>query len=103
LFTRTKTVPALVAIAALALPGAALALPNDAADNGNGVGGCIDNLHGNATNPRPDGPGVLPSISPGPHTVGGGFLSVGEVHQAAKVIAPDANGREVNEAICLFP
>lgn len=103
MLTRTKLVPALVAIAALALPGAALALPNDAADNGNGVGDCIDNLHGNATNDRPDGPGVLPSISPGPHTVAGGFLSVGQVHQAAKLIAPDATGREVNEAICLFP
>ena len=103
MFTRTKAVPALVAIAALALPGSALALPNDAADNGNGVGGCIDNLHGNATNDRPDGPGVLPSSSPGPHTLAGGFLSVGEVQQAANVIAPDATGREVNEFICLFP
>ena len=35
-------------------------------DNGNGRGGCIDTLYGNATNPRPSGHGVLPSQSPGP-------------------------------------
>ncbi|HEX2176869.1 MAG TPA: hypothetical protein VHG70_13255 [Nocardioidaceae bacterium] len=35
-------------------------------DHGKGVGGCIDQLHGNATNPRPSGHGVLPSQSPGP-------------------------------------
>jgi hypothetical protein len=33
---------------------------------GNGVGGCVDSLYGNATNPRPSGNGVLPSQSPGP-------------------------------------
>src|SRR5947199_9943565 len=43
--------------------GAAQAAPGD---NGNGVGGCIDSLYGNATNPRPSGHGVLPSQSPGP-------------------------------------
>jgi hypothetical protein len=35
-------------------------------DEGQGVGGCIDNFYGNATNERPDGNGVLPSQSPGP-------------------------------------
>ena len=46
---------------------------------------------------------MLPSLAPGPHTMAGGFLSVGEVHQAAADLFPDATGREVNEAICLFP
>ena len=52
--------------------GAVLALdvaaPADAApgDRGKGVGGCIDELYGNATNARPSGHGVLPSQSPGP-------------------------------------
>ncbi|MBI4275688.1 MAG: hypothetical protein HY659_13425, partial [Rhizobiales bacterium] len=49
--------------AAFALAGVAQAAPGD---NGNGVGGCIDFLYGNATNPRPSGNGVLPSQSPGP-------------------------------------
>lgn len=35
-------------------------------DNGNGAGGCIDTIYGNATNPRPSGNGTLPSQSPGP-------------------------------------
>ena len=56
------------AVAALALAGVAQAAPGD---NGNGVGGCIDFLYGNATNPRPSGNGVLPSQSPGP------FLNTG--------------------------
>lgn len=45
-----------------------LAAPANAApgQHGNGVGGCIDQLYGNATNPRPSGHGVLPSQSPGP-------------------------------------
>src|SRR3954447_25670218 len=42
------------------------ASPAAPGDNGNGVGGCIDSLYGNATNPRPSGHGVLPSQSPGP-------------------------------------
>jgi hypothetical protein len=50
-------------VSALALAGVAQAAPGD---NGNGVGGCIDSLYGNATNPRPSGNGVLPSQSPGP-------------------------------------
>jgi len=47
----------------VALAGAAQAAPGE---NGNGVGGCIDSLYGNATNPRPSGNGTLPSQSPGP-------------------------------------
>jgi len=47
----------------LALSSSAFAAPGD---KGNGVGGCIDTLYGNATNPRPSGNGVLPSQSPGP-------------------------------------
>lgn len=35
-------------------------------DHGHGFGGCVDALHGNATNPRPSGHGVIPSQSPGP-------------------------------------
>ena len=43
--------------------GAAQAAPGD---NGQGVGGCVQILYGNTTNPRPSGHGVLPSLSPGP-------------------------------------
>jgi hypothetical protein len=50
-------------VGALALGGVAQAAPGD---NGNGIGGCIDTLYGNATNPRDSGHGVLPSQSPGP-------------------------------------
>jgi hypothetical protein len=48
--------------------GTGLSVPAAAApgDHGQGVGGCIDQLYGNATNPRPSGQGVLPSQSPGP-------------------------------------
>ena len=52
---------ATVMVLGLAAP--AFAAPGD---NGQGVGGCIDQLYGNATNPRPSGHGVLPSQSPGP-------------------------------------
>lgn len=57
---------AVVATGALLTVG--LTVPANAAPgaHGNGVGGCIDQLYGNATNPRPDGHGVLPSQSPGP-------------------------------------
>ncbi len=52
------------AAVALTLPsGAAVAAPGD---NGKGAAGCIDQLYGNATNPRESGHGVLPSQSPGP-------------------------------------
>jgi hypothetical protein len=94
--------------ACLAVPafsGTAFAAPGA---NGNGVGGCIDNLYGNATNARPSGNGVLPSQSPGPWVNNDGFgLTVGDVHQAAHDIygAPAGNytGQDVNQAICLFP
>jgi hypothetical protein len=52
-----------IVIFACLLSGMAVAAPGD---SGEGVGGCIDSLYGNATNPRPDGNGVLPSQSPGP-------------------------------------
>jgi hypothetical protein len=45
------------------MAGPAAAAPGD---HGKGVGGCVDQFHGNATNPRPSGHGVLPSQSPGP-------------------------------------
>jgi hypothetical protein len=56
------------AVATGALLALGLSAPANAApgDHGNGVGGCIDQLYGNATNPRADGHGVLPSQSPGP-------------------------------------
>lgn len=50
-------------ISVLAVSPATLAAPGD---NGSGVGGCIQTLYGNTTNPRPSGNGVLPSQSPGP-------------------------------------
>lgn len=58
----------MAAVAAGAVLALGVATPANAApgDNGNGVGGCIDQLYGNATNPRPSGHGVLPSQSPGP-------------------------------------
>lgn len=63
--THLSTVAAFGAAALLSLGAAA---PASAApgDHGNGVGGCIDQLYGNATNPRDSGHGVLPSQSPGP-------------------------------------
>ena len=52
------------AAVALTIPsGAAVAAPGD---HGQGTGGCIDELYGNATNERESGHGVLPSQSPGP-------------------------------------
>jgi hypothetical protein len=56
------------AVAAGAVIALGIAAPANAApgDHGNGVGGCIDQLYGNATNARPGGHGVLPSQSPGP-------------------------------------
>jgi hypothetical protein len=89
---------ALVAGPAAAAPG----------DNGNGVGGCTSGvLYGNTTNERPSGHGVLPSLAPGPRSVGGGFLSMGDVQQGAHdlVGAPAGNysGRDVLEVVCTFP
>jgi hypothetical protein len=56
------------AVAAGAFLALGLAAPANAApgDHGQGVGGCIDQLYGNATNARAGGHGVLPSQSPGP-------------------------------------
>ena len=42
-------------VGSLAFSAIAQAAPGD---NGNGVGGCIDSLYGNATNPRPSGHGT---------------------------------------------
>src|SRR5438067_7865098 len=85
----------------LAFAGVAQAAPGD---NGNGVGGCIDSLYGNATNPRPSGNGVLPSQSPGPF-VNTGFNepprndrvrggSIGDFNEGARALGfnntPDA-------------
>ena len=74
-------------------------------DHGNGVGGCIDQIYGNNTNPRPSGHGTLPSQSPGPfvnipagpnepprddRTRG---ISIGGVMKQAQ--AADMNGKDV--------
>ena len=85
-------------------------------DNGQGVGGCVaGNLYGNTTNPRPSGHGVIPSQSPGPWvnnpadpdnpTPG---PSAGDVQKGVHDTfgtPGDAGytGRDVNEAMCLFP
>ena len=92
----------------LGLGSAAHAAPGD---NGNGVGGCVDNLHGNASNPRPSGHGVLPSQSPGPFVNTGPNepprndrvrgLSTGEAVQLLH--AAGFGGREAIEIFCLFP
>ena len=90
------------------LAGGAFAAPGD---NGDGYGGCVDNLYGNATNPRPSGNGVLPSQSPGPF-VNTGFNepprndrtmgpSVGDVMQVTTALG--LNGKESMEIICTFP
>src|SRR4051794_24157175 len=95
-------------VGTLALAGVAQAAPGD---NGNGVGGCIDSLYGNATNPRPSGHGVLPSQSPGPF-VNTGFNepprndrtrgpSVGDVMQLGTDLG--LNGKEIHAVICTFP
>lgn len=62
---KTFKAGALVAGTLLALGAVA---PASAApgENGQGAGGCIDQLYGNATNERDSGHGVLPSQSPGP-------------------------------------
>lgn len=103
-------------IASTAISGAvllSLATPAFAApgDSGNGYGGCIDNLYGNATNERPSGNGVLPSLSPGPfvntgvnepprndRTMG---ISVGDVMQITTSLG--LNGQETMDIICTFP
>ena len=88
----------IVLAASLTLAPAAFAAPGD---NGNGIGGCIDSLYGNNTNPRPSGNGTLPSQSPGPF-VNTGFnepprndrvrgLSVGDVNGLIKDAAGPGN------------
>lgn len=83
-------------------------------DNGNGVGGCVDSLYGNATNPRPGGNGVLPSQSPGPF-VNTGFNepprndrtrgpSVGDVNQLISDLAgPGVNVQDFCRTFGEFP
>lgn len=93
---------------ALTVAGTALAAPGD---NGNGNGGCVDILYGNATNPRPSGNGVLPSQSPGPFVNTGVNApprndrtrgpSVGDVMQVARTFG--LNGAETMAIICTFP
>lgn len=106
---RMKTITGMgLVIGMLAIASVAQAAPGD---NGNGQGGCVDNLYGNATNPRPSGHGVLPSQSPGPF-VNTGFnepprndrtrgLSVGDVMQLGH--AAGLNGKETHAVICTFP
>lgn len=90
----------------------ATAVPAFAApgDHGKGNGGCVDTLYGNATNPRPDGHGVIPSQSPGPWvnspsdpdnpTMGN---SVGDWIQIVRNLVPGANGGDVVPLFCTFP
>ena len=83
-----------------AFAGVAAAAPGD---NGNGVGGCIDVIYGNATNPRPSGNGVLPSQSPGPFVNTGvnepprndrvRGVSIGDIHQGAQDLG--LNGKDL--------
>lgn len=80
-------------------------------DRGNGIGGCVDFIYGNATNPRPDGNGVLPSQSPGPF-VNTGFnepprndrsrgASIGDINGAlADIFGP---GFSIQEACRTLP
>ena len=95
----------------LALAGVAQAAPGD---NGNGIGGCIQTLYGNTTNPRPSGHGVLPSQSPGPF-VNTGFnepprndrvrgVSVGDVNGLIKDAAgPGTNTQDFCRTVGQFP
>ena len=98
-------------LAALSFGGMAQAAPGD---NGNGVGGCIDSLYGNATNPRPSGHGTLPSQSPGPF-VNTGFnqpprndrvrgVSVGDVNGLIKdATGPGTNVQDFCRTVGNFP
>jgi hypothetical protein len=105
---RMRTLAAAGVLGAFAFAGAIQAAPGD---NGKGVGGCIDNLYGNATNPRPSGHGVLPSQSPGPFVNTGPNepprndrlrgLSVGDVMQIGHEV--DLTGHEIIDIICTFP
>lgn len=98
-------------IGTLALAGVAQAAPGE---NGKGVGGCIDSLYGNATNPRPSGNGVLPSQSPGPF-LNTGFNepprndrlrgpSVGDINALIKdAVGPGTNVQDFCRLIGTFP
>lgn len=66
---RTVVAAALSAAMLAGVGSAAYAMPGE---HGNGYGGCVNNLYGNATNPRDGGNGVIPSQSPGP------WLNTGE-------------------------
>ena len=98
-------------LAALALASVARAAPGD---SGKGVGGCIDSLYGNATNPRPSGHGVLPSQSPGPFVNTGPNqpprndrvrgVSVGDVNGLIKDVAgPGTNVQDFCRVFGTFP
>lgn len=97
---RVVTVCGGILLAAGLSMGPALAAPGD---QGNGVGGCIDDIHGNATNPRPSGNGVLPSQSPGPFVSTGPNepprndrvrgASIGDIHQVAQDLG--LNGKDL--------
>lgn len=101
----------IVLAASLVLAPAAFAAPGD---NGNGIGGCIDSLYGNATNPRPSGNGTLPSQSPGPF-VNTGFndpprndrvrgVSVGDVNGLIKdATGPGTNVQDFCRTVGQFP
>lgn len=83
-------------------------------DAGNGVGGCVDSLYGNATNPRPGGNGVLPSQSPGPF-LNTGFNepprndrtrvpSVGDVNKLlSDLLGPGVNVQDYCRTVGEFP
>lgn len=99
-----RTILKTAAVTASVVLSLGLATPAFAApgDNGKGLGGCVDNLYGNATNPRESGHGTLPSLSPGPATMGGGFFSVGMWQKAAPDYGFD-RGADAVAIICMFP
>lgn len=108
----TKVIAAIavaVMMASVAFAGSvAQAAPGD---NDSGYGGCVDNLYGNATNPRDSGNGVLPSQSPGPF-VNTGFNEPPRDDQTMGFSMGDAmksgtdaglNGHETMYYVCLAP
>lgn len=90
------------ALAALGVASTAQALPNGNDAKGS-TGSCIDNLYGNATNEAPGRPGIIPSLSPGPRTLSGNFISVGDVQKGARALNLGLTGGEINQLICTFP
>lgn len=94
---RLARVATAIALSAMMSMGVANAAPGD---NDKGYGGCVDNFYGNATNERPDGHGVLPSLSPGPHTMSGNFISMGDVMQA--VTGAGFTGKDAQPLVCSF-